>query len=206
MLNELHRVFGTMEFEDNGMLRVTGFECQGAEATLRFDLHTGVEQEPPQPWRVDCHGLEGFAFSSSLAYNLDVTDDDPALWPHTQPSAKLYCSVVTPDKADALLGALYRAHVEAVGEADEAIPFGRGLNAVNAFDGGLGLVAEGPLSLLRAYQRSLEVHGVRTSVIGEQPPHRWDGQQWIRMPAGLQLLVFGDNWIVAESFEIARAV
>jgi hypothetical protein len=205
MLDELNAVFDTMEFEEDGLILVTGFERDGATATLRFQVRTGVDGETPQAWRVDCRGVEAFAFDGGPAYAAEIVDEDPALWPFNQPHASLYCVRVAPDQADALLGALYRAHAEAVGEAIGALRFGDGLNASNAFPGGAGLVANGPLPLLRAYRQALEAHGIGTSVVGESPPQRWDGRQWIRIPEGIQLLILGDNWVVAESFGVARA-
>lgn len=205
MLDELNSLFETLEFENDGFVIVSGFERDGTSATLRFRVHTGVEGESPQAWRVGCQGVEAFVFNGGLAYGIEVVDEDPALWPYNQSRANLYCVDAAPDQADALLGALYRAHVEAVGEAVNAIPFGDGLNASNALPGGAGLVAKGPLPLLRAYQQALEAHGARTSIIGEAPPQRWDGRQWVRIPEGIQLLILGDCWIVAESFDASRA-
>ena len=79
MLDELDRALATAAFEDDGFLVVAAFERDGDRAALRFDLHTGVDGEPPERWRVDCHGVEAFALSGGLASGLDVADDDPAL-------------------------------------------------------------------------------------------------------------------------------
>ena len=205
MLDELERIFETLDFENGGSLVFTGFDRDSQRAVLRFDLHTGTSGREPEPWTVTCEGVEAFGLSGGTASGLEVSDDDPALWPHTQPSGSLFCGPVAPERADSLLGVLYRAHLEAVGEAEDAVPFGRGINAVAAFDGGAGLVARGPLPLLRAYQAALDTHGVETSVVGSFRPERRNAHARVPVPDEMQVLLIGDCWVVAESFDVARA-
>jgi hypothetical protein len=205
MLDELDRVLGTAEFENDGFLLVTAAERDGDRLTIGLLVHPG-EAGDPETWGIACERVEAFALHSGPAHSADVSDDDPALWVYTEPSASLYCAGVPEGAADAVLGALYYAHAAAVGEAAEEVPFGRELNAQQALAGGSGLVALGPLPLLRAYEAALVAHGITTSIIGPQAPRRWDGSSWVERSERPRLLTVGASWVVAASFRAARTV
>src|SRR5690606_7986904 len=175
MLAELQSVFHTLEFEESGWLSAERFERDGERLVLTLRVETGVEREPPQRWRVTCEGVADFKLKYEAATDLDIVDGDyPTLWPYLHYRADLYCVGAPPADADALLGALYRVHQEATGAQ---LPFGIGLNALNALPHGAGLIASGPAPLIEVYENALRAHGVETSVQAGAPPLKWDGGQ-----------------------------
>ena len=69
---------------------------------------------------------------------------------------------------------------------------------------GYGVLAEGPVPLLKAYAKVLKGHGATTNLFSVRPPLRWDGVRWAEEPESPSACVLGESYIVACGFEVAR--
>jgi hypothetical protein len=107
----------------------------------------------------------------------------------------------TADDTLSMVGALYVAHVDAVGSW---YPFERFLNPemdlVGLLQSGYGQLAEGPEPLIEAYERVLNRYDIRTSRLTPRPPVWWDGEEWTPGGEGVRVLFLDDMYVVAQNF------
>ena len=205
LLDELERLLGTLEFEEAGFLRIDGFRREERRLVLTLHVVTGGDgEEASQLWTISCEGAVAYRFQSEIAYGIEVMTEDPVLWSYQHTEALLYCSGVDANEGDTIVGALYRAYREAIGEAISGADFWRGLNAMNSLPYGSGLVANGPIPLLNVYLNTLEEMGIKASIVGDSPPKLWDGDRWIPVPSEVKLLVCGESHVIARAFSAER--
>lgn len=78
------------------------------------------------------------------------------------------------------------------------------LSLLDLLAAGGGILAEGPLSLLRAYAGVLDAHGVESSVVGTRQPLRWLDGAWQPEPAGLGAIIIGQSYVIGRGFDVRR--
>lgn len=156
---------------------------------LSFGIHKGKRGARIEAWRITCIGVHE---ANITAWDLGglalYSSTNPAAREHTAPQARLRWSGAVDEVL--LLGALYKAHSEAV---DEWIPF-ESYSSVKSIPKD-GFVCEGPDFLMRAYAKALRS-------IGKQP-HLILGR---RKGKNLhpRVLHFGTSHVVADKFIAER--
>lgn len=157
-------------------------------------------------WRVTCggvlrHSLEGFhgddvRLITDLQEPLNAEQADGRSALYFNASGKL-----SDDAAGAVLGALFTAHRECVGNW---IPFERYLNRNlglhDLIASGDGLLAEGPHFLLAAYTRVLEERGIRPNLWGRSRIEPQSGESLEPRETCAAFLV-DDAFVVARTFD-----
>lgn len=186
--------------------------CPSHGATTRLDV-AKEEELAPTRWSVSARGVREHRIALGWNFDLSLREDHPLLWPHAGPRASMYFTGRPSSPAEAAGRLWLRHHLETEGW----LPFERFLNAelplAELLDGGAGLLAAGPVRLLRAYGAELDGLGVAWSIAGEGPPRVWDQTPSARLnetrplPEGkaFRVLTLGDSYVVAAEFTAARA-
>jgi hypothetical protein len=171
---------------------------------LELDLcakRAGSELEI-QRWRIRAQGVVDYRFQHGVAGEVSLAGlDHPVVRQH----ADLHCALSFHGRASSphqLVGQLAHEHQSIT---SGWIEFGRYLNqAVDPFtllDSGFGRVADGPLFLMDAYERTLGSFGIRTSRLPARRANQWDGARFVEVDKALTALLIGDNFVVASSLD-----
>ncbi len=205
MLDELLAVTNLVDFEDYGSLCLTRVEWSEDAVTLSLNVSADEYPDFHPRWRVVCSGVREDCLSLGYAYDLRLSGDHAVLWPHAarRTSTSFYGKCENPS---AVAGALYERHRELAGGW---IPFHRFLNPgvrlTELIAGGFGMLAEGPETLVLAYEEVMQQHSFLTSHHDPRKPVYWGGEGWVEEKATLSVLVLDESYVVAEKFA-ARAV
>lgn len=201
---ELLAVLHTAEFEDGGRLSLRTFHRADAGCTLALDLVTGVDGEPAQGWRFHCADCLEYRLSSGWMGTMHlVTPPHVLLARWTDPYATLWFSGPTTEPGR-IAEALARRH-QRQSEGFSGLPtWLNGAQGVSkVLELGIGLLAEGPVSILREYASVLCEHGLEPSLREYQPNHV-DGRRpdWDRESLGA--LTLGDSYVVGTGWRVER--
>ena len=205
MLEELLAITNLVDFENYGSLRLTGIEWSEDALILSLNVVADEYPEVHPNWQVVCSNVREDSLSLGYSYELQLFNDHVLLWPHSMRTSatSFYGKSENPS---AVAGALYERHWELAGKW---IPFHRFLNSgvrlTELIAGGFGTLAEGPETLILAYEEVLQQHGFSTSHSDPRNPVYWAGEGWLPEKAVLSALVLDESYVVAEHF-VARAV
>jgi hypothetical protein len=196
MLEELMQIS-----ELNGSIRVTRTERGENAIRLFLDVSAEGRLGTYSPWKVTCNGIREDRVSPGFAYELRLFKDHVLLWPFTvrRTSISFYGQSSNPY---AVVGALYQRHWDLVGKW---LPFHRFLNnsvrLTELIAGGFGVLADGPESLVLAYEEVMQQHGFKTLHSDPRMPVYWSGGKWQEEKTNLSVLTFNGSYIVAEQFQ-----
>ncbi len=157
------------------------------------------EDAPRQVWRIHCQHIREHRLTLGAKRTFLLLAEHPLLWKYVQPEMALWFHG-RPACLEETLGGLYRVHYEMAGTA---LPFERFLNAFplsRLLEGGYGLLARGPESLIRAYQKVLEAQKVPHSFLLYPVPRWSNGLEDERF----QALLMEDSFILFKDLEAAR--
>jgi hypothetical protein len=173
-MKELLRVIAGVDEQEDLLVKILHASWSGAslELTVRISVFGGEELGE---WSVRCRHLLAQRLGDETAFSLELVDEHPSLWAFRYPNASAFFHGV-PTNSEACVGALYKAHEEAVGSW---LSFGSGINSASQISellrSGSGLLARGPVPLLRTYKEALIPHGVDVSIVGEHHLKFFDG-------------------------------
>ncbi|MCE9582146.1 MAG: hypothetical protein K8T20_06610 [Planctomycetes bacterium] len=182
------------EFESNGLLRIVNIAFEPGAFRLSLDVYC-QPTATPQRWTVMGNGIREIRGLCATAQDLELTDDPlhPALREHTDDEVGLSFARA-PSLASSVIGELVLSHRQA---AKRFIPFGHYLNRMpldELLNSGSGQLGSGPRFLMESYCQVLDRFEMRPTIV--PAPRR-------SQVAPLQLLTFGEAFIVAENF-VAR--
>ncbi len=161
-----------------------------------------------QAWSLSVGTVREHRIELGWCQELGLSDDHPLLWAHLDEQASIYFSKAATDPT-ATAGRLWSRHLR---ETDGWMPFHRFLNPevplIALLGTEAGLLATGPVRLLRAYGEELDAFGVPWSVAGQRPPTFWkpaseafmSGGAWRIEDQKLKVLTLGQSYLVAASF------
>ena len=174
--------------------------CAWTGTSLTLCLEVTVSGSEPKNWKVSCGRVLAHNLCYGTALFLTVTDNHPLLWQFQEESASAYFSGV-PSHVQAAVGALYEAHVNAVGLW---IPFSSHLNALplsKLLATGNGLLARGPVGLLQLYRDTLEPFGTRINICSPYQPQIREGDHWLTLdPHGVKVLLIGSSYVIGSEW------
>jgi len=157
-----------------------------------LSCHKGRHGRRLESWRIECHGVLEFAIADLDGGGLAIySGTHPAARQYAAPHALLRCTNGVENQLEAL-GALYRAHTDAV---DDWVPFDRYLKIDDLFHKPFD--CRGPDFLLRTYAQSLRHLGCQVQY---RPVKR------IGTKARPKLLHFGESMVVANRFTFTEQV
>jgi len=201
MLNDLIRLTHSHKFEEYGTLDLAGVRVQGNVLILSLNLNTGDDSDAYQSWEVECVGFLEQQLSLGQCEGFDFEHDHILLWFYIYPEA----SVSFYGEADdhlAVVGALYKRHLELVGNW---IPFGRFMNGntVEMIRGRFGMLAEGPMPLVESYGRVLEDFNI-SAQITEPKPAYYTNDEFSGLAEVAVLIFKKGSYVVAPKFNARR--
>jgi hypothetical protein len=200
----LTEILQSMEFEDDGWLRISSLVTSDRSSTLNVSVHTGQEEEPIQLWQVTGTNTEGYHIDMETCYDIEIVKDHPILWHYNCPTIQLYFngSTLSPERA---IVQLYERHLQLTGTW---IPFHRYFNPEMSLRKLLisshGMLARGPKILLKEYADIIITSGITVSTTAEKKRLYWNGEARVPYPEGLKAVIIGNSYIVAEKFEVQR--
>lgn len=176
---------------------------------IELDVELRLADAPEQHWRVECHDAVSCSSTGDRSNNgIVVCDDHPLLWPYTMPKIELFFHGKRIDDVNGVVGCLYAAHHETVGEW---FPFGTFFNngptrpIQRLLEGGFGSFAAGPQELMLAYRRVLEEAKLKVSGPPATRPKKWtEGVGWEDSSENLVLLLLNDFAIISRQLDAER--
>lgn len=204
MLSDLIAFLDSEEFADEGRISLTSFDVRESVLDLDLALTIGSEGKPRERWRLLCHGPRRYRIEDTTSRSLEVWKEHPLLVPHVSRHGTLYFKG-RPSSRGRTFIRLWTDHHRIT---EGWYPFETFLNPkmplLDLLGTGSGMLAEGPVPFMMAYAKSIEVYGVRCTLVGEKDPERWDGEKWVSEPRGLQAIVMGKSFVIAQRFEGIR--
>lgn len=176
--------------DPNGWVRLEQVRKEHGRLELRFGIHEENRRKRKiDSWRIICSGVRE-------AHIADFDGGGLALYPTVHPAARQYTARqaelrwAASNKKPTALGALYKAHTEAV---NDWIPFDRYISMKNISD--KKCVCRGPDFLVRSYAKALRTLG--------EKPHLTLRVSRKSKQSRLRVLHFGDSFVVAAGFHIS---
>jgi len=161
MFDAFYAELDTDAFDANGLIHLAAATREATVLRLQMTL-TFANIEPAQHWEIVCHHPVEHRIVYCVVDAVQLERDHPLLLPYHLPYERLnfYGTV---KNLDALIGALYQAHVQQVGDWISLRRFlNRGLPLRALLATGNGVFAEGPVSLLQVYSAVLTTYGLET--------------------------------------------
>lgn len=192
--------------DDDDDVIAESVEISGGDLSL--DLRVVDVEGQVRRWRVAVSGAREHRIQLGWCDSIAIRGDHPLLWPCLDQQGSLYFSGA-PSDVPQTIGKLWQRHNR---EMQGWLPLERFLNREVALDTllarGAGVLAKGPVRLLQAYAHELEAQQVPWSIAGKRPPKYWSpaseavrtGGSWAVENRPLQVLTFGESYIVAVSF------
>jgi hypothetical protein len=180
-----------LKADPNASVWVSAFQSHG---DCSFEVSCSSTSEKTL-WRiVGRHPRYWLIREPSDYFNACLMHDHPLLLRFARPY-DLYFSGGR-DDAVAVIGELYTRHVAAFGHWLDFHDFVR-WNACEILKGGHGLLAQGPREMMDVYAAALAARGIPARIL---PTHTRDYDYENPSP---QLLLIGESYLIAESFEAA---
>lgn len=172
---------------------------------LTFKLEGDFDrEEEPQIWKISCHDFVKRCIYDDFFNSFAIFEEHALLWSYKQPKGSLYFKGTTKD-VSGLIGELYLKHLNIT---DDWIPFSEFLNDMvdikELITGGYGLLAEGPMNIIKEYSEVLNRFNIETSLISDGIIRYWDGHKWVSGAAPYYILVFGHSYVIAKEFKEER--
>lgn len=201
---EFQEVMSSLEFEESGCVAISAFRMEERDVVLNIALQGGDKHDLLERWSIRCRAVRNYEFSDFTTNMLHEELEHVLLWPFKMLQGRLFFNR-REACAREVMTMLYGAHDQAV---CGWFPFEKFLNPSmflpELLDVGVGLLAEGPLSLLETYKEVVEEAGMTTTMVGVRHPVRWVDNAWVDEDYDLKALVLGRSFVIAEEFEYSR--
>ena len=200
---ELEDIFSTLEYEEDGGIRITGTAWNSDELRVEFAIKTGKEGQSPL-WKVQINRVREDLIKSDFADKLELFEEHPLLWAYNQRQTNLYFGKGT-ERPYELFVNIYNIHRQLT---QNRIPFGkyvnRALSTIELCKSTTGLFAEGPINMMEAYKEELERHNMNPTIVGGHNPTRWLNGHQVDETGIVKVLVIGDSYVIGETFDFQR--
>jgi hypothetical protein len=203
MIRELSELIASLDFDEQGSLRLASARWTEAACELVLDIGLG-DSAPHQAWTVRCPDVRAYRFSSGWADSANVLNDHVLLRPYTEPHVRLAFHGRSSDPY-AVIGHLWDAHRQLL---DSWYPFEEYLNPgmplADLLAAGGGFLAEGPKSVMQGYALVLSSHKIESSFVAERPPVRWLDGAWQPESQALSVFLMGESYVIGAEFAAQR--
>ncbi len=208
MLDQLLAVLDAYDFEEDGGLELVGFTLQDKQCTLSLKVWPGGGGDWQQ-WEMSCADVRRYQLLSERLVGFDLTNDHVLLWDYNQPKSQLHLHG-KPVDAVLLAWQLQARHQQVT---DDQMPFAKYLNPhmskcdslVGLLAGGYGLLARGPLPLLKEYEAVLSQHEVGTYYFSGSWEQRENEAAVSADNQNLSVLIVGTSYIIGSDFQAVRS-
>lgn len=192
-------------YEDYGSFTLTRSELREDSLLLFVNIHADEYPDAPPHWEVTCSRVREHSLTLGEHYDFEFTNNHILILPHISPwtTTSFYGKAENPGE---VVSALYKKHRELVEKWIDEIPFHKFLNPMKIEEliaGGFGMLAEGPEFFVYAYENVMQQYGFSTSHTPSRAAMYFDEKEiaWIKQQPVLSILVIGNSYIIAESFD-----
>ena len=201
MLNELLRLTESDAYTENGMADLADVRMEGDVLTLSLNLNTGEDSNAYQFWEIECVGFLEHQLTLGQSDEFDLQYDHVLLWSYIYPEASVSFYGEATDHL-AVVGALYKRHVELVGDWIHFTQF-MNRDPVEMIRGRYGMLAEGPMPLVESYAEVLEDFGISTK-ISEPKAAYYTNDELSGLAEVAVLILKKGSFVVAPKFNAHR--
>lgn len=203
LIKELNDIFTSIDFEENGGLYISKAEWTSDDLRLVIVIKTGVDDQK-QLREIQVKGVRDELIKSDLAESMNLYEEHPLLWSHNQMQVSLYFSQPT-NRPHELLTDITALHNRKTANWIRLEKYlNSGLTAIELCKSNSGLFARGPINLLEEYKSVLEVFSMHATILNGHNPKRWVNGYQVDETEILKVLVIGNSYIIAESFDFIR--
>lgn len=180
----------SVDYEGYGSLQVKCVELRDEDLLISLVLTADEDPSLPENILITCRLWRENTLVPGNYTSVDLTHDHVLLWYYNQPHvlSSFYGNVQDPL---AVVGALIERHIELVGTW---IPFSKYLNTCMPLSelirGSFGMLAEGPETLVLAYEEVLRNYGVSVA------HHKTALEHY----ETLSILILNDAYVIANAF------
>ena len=201
-MKKLLRKLNTGEFKDNGWLSVQKTIWLDEDAVLVVTLNDGVQNNQDTNWKIEAKSVLEYWITDAYGDSLNHYENNHViLKQYTDKTANLSFRG-THASSELVVGALAEAHFECV---QNWISFNRYMNMEQKLSellsGGFGKLADGPLFLLKEYERVLARFDIQANITDARPAKRWNGLSWVELTSPPEMIHLGGTYIVASAFQ-----
>lgn len=199
---ELLTITDSLNFEEDGYMLITSLDYFADDLNVEFIVNPGGFEEDGrknQLWQLQAGNLKTEKLDVGWTQDLICYSDHYLLLDYTSYWTELYFRGKTADP-NKLLADIYTTHKKAF---DNWIDVEKYLSLkpdlLSLCSSGFGLFAKGPEDIMAVYEACLIAHGMNPHYSG-----KYKGPDSHLGDTPLKLLIFGDSYFIAESFEFTR--
>lgn len=189
--------------EDDYNLVVIKAEYSGNNFLLDFILDVQDIDDKgaiTQQWTIQANRHKKNHVSFDFAPFIEMKDDHPLLWEFTDTQCQLYYNGQCKEPANVFYD-LFMVHKQTFGTYQcFDISFFEDTAYFKPFQYSNGLLTKGSKKLMLKYGECLDRNGLSYSIVSEQEPKYWDGEQYIPESKDLKILFIGKAYVIAEDF------
>ena len=169
--------------------------------TLSLNLITGGDADAVQSWEIECTGVLEHHLVLGECAGFDLEYEHVLLWTYIYPQASVSFYGEAKDHL-AVVGALYKRHLELVGDWMPLDRFMNG-NTIEMIRGRYGLLAKGPMTLMESYAQVLESFDISVRICNPKPAD-YTNDEDSGLPEVALLVFETGSYVVAQSFNARR--
>lgn len=191
-MEELLAAVRQMSDEDDDDLIIQLNNAVWKEQSLILQINLGLAGEAKENWEIRCSEVLSYQLSGGYAAILDLVNDHPLLWEFKQENVSAFFYGV-PENIQGAITALYEVHESLF---NSHISFARYVHGISPLSQllstGGGLLARGPIELLKQYQAKLSLFGTQVSICSAEKPI-YDADE-------IKLLWIGSSYIIGKQW------
>jgi hypothetical protein len=145
---------------DSGSLKLKAASWEDDEIVLTVEVSNSIR--PTETWQLKCHDVRNASLVRVAGVYAKLDQRHQLLLPYTEPFVELYFRGSCAD-AHSVVGQLLQVHREVVGDWFEFMHFinpSARAALTKLFEGGFGMLAAGPRSLIECYAQVLQRNGL----------------------------------------------
>ncbi|RLS35557.1 MAG: hypothetical protein DWH81_13855 [Planctomycetota bacterium] len=176
--------------------------CELVDDGLKVRIEIRLKPSLSSVWTLVARGMRDFEFSPGWVGDVpQLLTAHPVLLPFTEPQSVLHIRGSSQAPLS-ILGALCLKHSECVGnwlKFSDCVA--TNMFTPDPWSNEHGIVASGPVTLLRSYQTVLDSYGLRCSIPTGQFPLSFQVGERKGDQHPLYCVLVGANWVVSEQFD-----
>ena len=191
-------------FESSGSVWLEGSSWD--EETLRMSLVVEPwEGKPNQKWKITVARAFEERLSGAWSDDVYLGRDHPALIAWTEEEADIYFTANRLPPRE-LLGIAAAACANIFEDFYPVSRFlNKGLGILSDECGAQGLLGRFPQRVVKEILSAIPSGALQPAILNPRLPSYWDGAEHKPYPAGLEVLAFGDSYVIGEGFTFEQA-
>ena len=199
--NKLKKVINNDPEDIEIFIKKVNFENQELKVNIIVSGYDYEKQNDfTEEWEIETKNYRTSKISFNFSSNIEILTEHSLLWEFVDKHSELYFNGTT-NQYEKLFTDLYKVHYSSF---QEYASFQDTINKLQEFgeliQSGNGLLAKGPNKLLENYGKILTKHNIKYSIIGNNTPIFWNGNEAVGEDGLAKLLFIDDSYIIADEF------